>query len=67
MLKNGRVLSIFTFPNGDGVYPDEDGRMYAVDSGTIGITLVDGLQEEYGDIDEKKTDFFKSKLEKCIL
>ena len=60
VLKNGRVLSIFTFPNGDGLYPDEEGRMYAVDSGTIGITLVDGLQEEYGDIDQ---DFFKSKLE----
>jgi hypothetical protein len=62
ILSNGRVLVIFHLPNGDGVYPDQKDRKYYVSSGTIGITLVEGLEVEYGDIDNKKEDW-DSKLE----
>jgi hypothetical protein len=62
VLSNGRVLTIFKLPNGDGVYPDQNGLTYHVDSGTIGTTLVEGLEVEYGNIDNKREDF-KTKLE----
>jgi hypothetical protein len=60
ILSNGRVLVIFHLPNGDGVYPDQKGRNYFVNSGTIGLTLVEGLEVEYGDID--KNEDWDSKL-----
>jgi hypothetical protein len=53
-LGNGRVLVIFHLPSGDGVYPDQKGRKYSVDSGTIGLTLTEGLETEYGDTDKKE-------------
>jgi hypothetical protein len=55
-LGNGRTVVIFHLPNGDGVYRDEQGRTYSVDSGTLGITLTEGLETEYGD-DDKKEDW----------
>jgi hypothetical protein len=53
-LSNGRVLVIFHLPHGDGVYTDQKGRTYSVDSGTIGLTLTEGLEAEYGDNDKKE-------------
>jgi hypothetical protein len=53
-LSNGRVLVIFHLPNGDGIYPDQKGRTYNIDNGTIGLTLVEGLKTEYDDIDKKE-------------
>jgi hypothetical protein len=53
-LSNGRVLVIFHLPNGDGVYPDQQGRYYNIYNGTIGLTLTEGLKTEYDDIDKKE-------------
>jgi hypothetical protein len=45
-LKNGKQFAIFSTAYGDGSYLDQNGREYAVDSGTIGCILVDDLTEE---------------------
>jgi hypothetical protein len=52
-LANGRVLVIFNLAN-DGLYPDEQGHTFSVDSGTIGMTLTAGLETEYGEEDKKE-------------
>ena len=45
-LSNGRTGVTFKLPHGDGIYPDENGRNYYIDSGTMGITLAEGLKEK---------------------
>lgn len=43
---NGKKLAIYNTLYGDGQYTDSQGRVYLVDSGTIGIVLVDDDQAE---------------------
>jgi hypothetical protein len=45
-LSNGRTGVTFKLPHGDGIYPDKNGRNHYIDSGTIGITLAEGLKEK---------------------
>jgi hypothetical protein len=56
-LTGGREIVNFKLPYGDGIYPDSKGRNHIVDSGTVGITLAEGLKKTmYGHIfdhDEK--------------
>jgi len=40
-LKDGREFAILSTAYGDGTYTDQEGREYAVDSGTIGCILAD--------------------------
>jgi hypothetical protein len=58
-LANGRKVITFSLP--DGWYTDYKGRNYTVDSGTVGLTLVEGLKAEYeaenDDVDTKGEDF----------
>jgi hypothetical protein len=43
-LSDGREVVQFKLPDrGGGTYPSNDGKRYLVDSGTIGITRVEGL------------------------
>jgi hypothetical protein len=58
-LKNGRKLVIFRLPLGDGLYPSDTGFTYAVDSGTIGATLVEGLESEFGETTEDWSSMLK--------
>ena len=44
-LKDGRKFAIFGTAYGDGVYLDEDGEEYGVDSGTLGCILKDDIVE----------------------
>jgi hypothetical protein len=50
-LSDGREVVLFHMPDGDGCYTDSKGRGYSVDSGTIGMTMADGLEEAF-DIDD---------------
>lgn len=43
---NGKRLALYNTLYGDGQYTDSQGRVYLVDSGTIGIVLVDDDQAE---------------------
>ncbi|KAJ1467599.1 hypothetical protein T484DRAFT_1755749 [Baffinella frigidus] len=53
VLTNGREIVIFRLPNGDGLYPDHQGRTYHInDAGFIGLTLRKGLVDEYVGIEE---------------
>ena len=45
-LSNGRTGVTFNLPHGDGIYPDKNGRNFYIDSGTVGITLAEGLKEK---------------------
>ena len=45
-LRDGRSGVTFNLPHGDGIYPDRHGRNYYIDSGTVGITLAEGLKEK---------------------
>ena len=52
VLDNGRIVVIYNLPSNGyrkRQYKDLEGRVYGVDSGTIGITLARGLESEYGD------------------
>ena len=57
-LSNGREIVIFDTAYGDGVYDDYGGRRYAVDSGSIGLTLAEGLENtQHGNLIEYKEAF----------
>lgn len=43
-LKDGREFYIFSTAHGDGVYKDQVGFEYAIDSGTIGCILADSVK-----------------------
>ena len=45
-LPDGRRLAMFTTVHGDGIYDDDDGNGYAVDSGTLGCILADDIRDE---------------------
>lgn len=45
-LPNGTEIAIFSTRYGDGVYDDQLGNEYPVDSGTIGCVLVDGANRD---------------------
>jgi hypothetical protein len=49
-LKDGTKFAIYGTYYGDGVYPDQHGNGYPVDSGSIGCVLVDQITE--GELDE---------------
>jgi hypothetical protein len=42
-LKDGRIFSMFGTAYGDGEYRDQKGRVYLVDSGTIGCVLASDI------------------------
>lgn len=44
-LADGRQFILFSTAYGDGCYPDQMGRSYAVDSGTIGAIRVDDIRD----------------------
>jgi hypothetical protein len=51
-LSNGRIVVIYDLPSNGyrrTLYDDLQGRVYEVSSGTIGLTLAKGLEEEYHD------------------
>jgi hypothetical protein len=50
-LRDGREVVVFHIPDGDGYYTDSKDRKYGVDSGTIGMTLVEGLEEAFDTTD----------------
>lgn len=47
-LYDGTPFAMYGTAYGDGCYPDEDGRGYPVDSGTIGCISVDYLLKHHG-------------------
>jgi len=47
VLSDGRIVISFKCPYGDGVYGDQSGMSYMVDSGCLGITLLEGLEEQW--------------------
>ena len=47
VLSDGRIVVSFNCPHGDGVYGDQSGMSYMVDSGWLGITLLEGLEEQW--------------------
>jgi hypothetical protein len=47
VLSDGRTVVLWKCPEGDGVYKDQNGRFYMVDSGCLGITLLEGLEEQW--------------------
>jgi hypothetical protein len=49
-LKDGTKFAIYGTAYGDGVYPDQNGNEYPVDSGSIGCVLVDQITEGQLDI-----------------
>ena len=52
-LDNGRVVVVYNLPsNGYSKcqYQDMQGHIYSVESGTIGLTLANGLETEYRDM-----------------
>jgi hypothetical protein len=49
-LSDGTKFAIYGTAHGDGVYPDQRGNGYPVDSGSIGCVLVDDITE--GELDE---------------
>ena len=51
-LDNGRVVVVYNLPSNGcrkRQYQDMQGRVYSVESGTIGLTLAKGLESEYSD------------------
>ncbi|KAJ1479555.1 hypothetical protein T484DRAFT_1749072 [Baffinella frigidus] len=47
ILSDGRTVVSWECPYGDGAYEDQNGRFYMVDSGWLGITLLEGLEEQW--------------------
>ena len=47
VLSDGRTVVSWKCPYGDGAYEDQNGRFYMVDSGWLGITLLEGLEEQW--------------------
>lgn len=45
-LKDGRRFAMYNTAYGDGVYTDQYGREYSVDSGSIGCILLDDIRDE---------------------
>ena len=64
-LKDGRRFAIFGTAYGDGVYDDQEGREYSVDSGSIGCIKVEDIREEIredlGNIIDFPNDFYVKK------
>ena len=65
-LKDGRKFAIFGTAHGDGCYDDQEGREYAVDSGSIGCIKVediteDEIREDLGNIIDFPNDFYVKK------
>jgi hypothetical protein len=51
--KDGRPFAMYNTKYGDGVYRDQFGNEYSVDSGTIGCILVDHItKREYDNLNE---------------
>ena len=44
---DGRTVVSYLCPDGDGEYQDQNGLFYSVDSGWLGITLLEGLEEQW--------------------
>lgn len=44
-LADGRRVAIFSTVHGDGIYDDDDGNEYAVDSGSLGCILADDIRD----------------------
>ncbi|KAJ1496097.1 hypothetical protein T484DRAFT_1740568 [Baffinella frigidus] len=47
ILSDGRTVVSWECPDGDGAYEDQNGRFYMVDSGWLGITLLEGLEAQW--------------------
>lgn len=45
-LSNGKIIFLGSTAYGDGEYTDNYGRLYSVDSGTLGVVCVDDLDED---------------------
>ena len=65
-LKDGRRFAIFGTAYGDGVYDDQEGREYCVDSGSIGCIKVediteDEIREDLGNIIDFPNEFYVKK------
>lgn len=50
-LSNGVRFAIYETAWGDGIFEDQEGRSYGVDSGTIGCILVDEINDSDADLD----------------
>ena len=50
-LPDGRRIAVFSTIHGDGIYDDEQGREYAVDSGSIGCILAADIRQADAKID----------------
>lgn len=48
-LEDGREFFLLTTAHGDGLYSDQEGRTYGVDSGTIGAIRVEDIRDELAD------------------
>lgn len=53
-LKDGREFYMMGTAFGDGLYSDQEGRTYGVDSGTIGAIRVEDIRDELADPYELK-------------
>jgi hypothetical protein len=62
-LKDGTKFAIYGTAYGDGVYPDQHGNGYPVDSGSIGCVLVDDITEGHLDITLGNTFDFEEDFE----
>lgn len=58
-LKDGTRFAIYSTKWGDGVYPDQHGNAYPVDSGSIGCVRVEDITE--GELDEGLGNIFDFK------
>jgi hypothetical protein len=47
ILSDGRTVVSYHCPFGDGMYFDKNRKMYLVDSGCLGMTLLEGLEEQW--------------------
>jgi hypothetical protein len=62
-LKDGTKFAIYGTAYGDGVYPDQHGNGYPVDSGSIGCVLVDDITEGHLEITLGNTFDFEEDFE----
>lgn len=62
-LKDGTKFAIYGTAYGDGVYPDQHGNEYPVDSGSIGCVLVEDITEGHLDITLGNTFDFEEDFE----
>lgn len=72
LLKNGKVLYVMSTAYGDGVYQSNTEKLYAVDSGTIGIIRYSDLSkfadtDESGHVYESDLDFELDREQKGVL